>query len=85
VSDIKEVEQEEADRFMEELETLLRSFEENEIQPEQFAQVSLQDPVLLLLAQHRSFRICRREIFCPIENCHPRKPLKTLGQLTNHM
>jgi hypothetical protein len=85
VSDIEEAEQEEADRFMEELETLLRSFEENEVKADQFAQFSVQDPVLLLFAQHRGFRISRWEIFCPVENCHPKKPLRTLGKLTNHM
>jgi hypothetical protein len=85
MSDIEETGREEAERFMEKLEILLRSFEEDEAQPEQFTQVSFQDPIFLLLAQHRSFRICRREIFCPIENCHPRKPFVTFGKLTNHM
>jgi hypothetical protein len=28
----------------------------------------LEAPILLLLAQHRSFRICRREFFCPIQD-----------------
>jgi hypothetical protein len=72
-------------RMLEELETMLRSFEEDEIGEEHWVEVSLEDPVLLLLTQHRSFRICRCELFCPEEGCHPNKPIKTLGQLATHM
>jgi hypothetical protein len=84
-SDIAEAEEEEADRFLGELESLLRSFQEDEIEEEHFAQVSLQDPVLLLLAQHRSFRICRRELFCPVEKCRYAKPFTSVGQMANHI
>jgi hypothetical protein len=38
-------------RRAEELEVLLRSFSEDEIGEDEFAEVSLEDPVLLLLAQ----------------------------------
>jgi hypothetical protein len=85
-SDIDEAEEEAANNFREELETLLRSFEEHEVPPEeQIAEVSLEDPILLLLAQSRSFRICRRELFCPDESCHLTKRFNGLGQLTNRM
>jgi hypothetical protein len=56
ISDIEESEEEEAENFRGALETLLRTFEEDEIQPEeQSAEASLEEPVLLLLAQNRSF------------------------------
>jgi hypothetical protein len=65
-SDFEEAEEEEAENFREELEALLRSFEDDEIKPEeQSTEVSLNEPVLLLLAQNRSFRICRREVQVP--------------------
>jgi hypothetical protein len=47
--------------------------------------VKLEDPILLLLAQHRSFRICRKEFFCPIQECHPHKPILSLGRLAIHI
>jgi hypothetical protein len=68
-----------------ELEALLRRFEEEEIPPELFAPVQLDDPLLLLLAQHRSFRICRREFFCPDERCRSAREITSIGRLTNHM
>jgi hypothetical protein len=83
-SDIEEGE-EEAHKFQEELETLLKNFEEDEIGMEEKSEyLSLEKPILQLLAQSRSFRICRRELFCPDENCIQTKKLKTLGQLMNH-
>jgi hypothetical protein len=57
------------DQKLERLENILERFKENEIPIEQCAEVTLQGPLLLLLAQHRSFRICRRKTFCPEENC----------------
>jgi hypothetical protein len=42
---------------------LLKIFEDSEVIPDDFAEVSLESPVLLILAQHRSFRICRRKSF----------------------
>jgi hypothetical protein len=83
-SDIEEGE-EEAHMFQEELETLLKNFKEHEIGIEKQSEyLFLERPILQLLAQSRSFRICRRELFCPDENCIQTKKLKTLGQLTNH-
>jgi (p)ppGpp synthase/HD superfamily hydrolase len=52
-------------QILERLEDLLGSFEQNEIPIEQCAQATLEDPILLLLAQQRSFRIHRQTIFCP--------------------
>jgi hypothetical protein len=52
------------DKKLEELEALLKTFEDDEILPCAFVEVSLESPVLLILAQHRSFRICRRKFFC---------------------
>jgi hypothetical protein len=80
-----EAEAADGERMLEELEALLRSFEEDEIQEANFARVTMEEPVLLLLAQHRSFRICRRKLFCPVENCHSNKPITSVGRLTLHM
>jgi hypothetical protein len=85
-SDIGEAEKGEANNFREDLEALLRSFEEDEILPQEESEVvSLGEPVLRRLTQSRCFRICRREFFYPDEGCHRTKRFKTLGQLTNHM
>jgi hypothetical protein len=46
--------------------------------------VSLQDQLLFLLAQHRSFRICRNTFFCPEENTGPRT-IRSLGEMALHM
>jgi hypothetical protein len=56
-SDIEE--EGEANNFREELEALLRSFEEDEILPQEESEtVSLDDPILRLFTQSRCFRIC---------------------------
>jgi hypothetical protein len=84
ISDVEEAEEEEAENWRGELETLLRSFEDDEIQPEeQSTEVSLAKRLLLLPAQNRSFRICRRELFCSDEGCHQARRYKSIGQLTN--
>jgi hypothetical protein len=70
---------------LEKLESLLHEFAADEISPDQFAEVSLASPVLLLLAQHRSFKICRKELFCPEENFRLRKKIKTIGKLATHL
>jgi hypothetical protein len=56
-------ERENGSRKLVELNVLLASFEEEKIQPNDLAQVSLEEPMVLLLAQHGSFRICRRHFF----------------------
>jgi hypothetical protein len=62
---------------------LLERFKDNKIPIEQRAEVTLQDPLLLLLAQHRSFRICRRTLFCLEENCRSRS-MRTVGEMALH-
>jgi hypothetical protein len=39
----------------------------------------------LLLAQQRSFRICRKDIFCPDEHCPSTKKIGTIQKLTTHI
>jgi hypothetical protein len=57
--DIEEAEEGEANNFREDLEALLRSFEEDEILPQKESEaVSLDEPILRLLTQSRCFRIC---------------------------
>jgi hypothetical protein len=51
------------------LENLLDTLERDEVPPERWTDVKLNDPELLLLAQHRSFQICRNHSFCPIQDC----------------
>jgi hypothetical protein len=64
---------------------LMKDFERDEIQPERFTEVTLDDPILLLLAQHRCFRICRSEFLCPVQDCRPHKLITSLGRLATHL
>jgi hypothetical protein len=80
-----ELEKVDDDKKLEELEALLKTFEEDEVLPDDFAEVSLESPVLLILAQHRSFRISRRKLFCLEENCREREKIKTLNKYVMHM
>jgi hypothetical protein len=81
--DENEEEEEESQR-LEQLEELLTSFEQDEISIEECTQITLEDSLLRLLAQHRSFRICQRTIFCPEEKCRS-KPMRSLAALATHM
>jgi hypothetical protein len=67
------------------LKEMLQSFQEEEIRPEDFAQVTLQDPLLVLLAQHRNFQICRKEIFCSAEDCPLMRKIGTIQKLATHL
>jgi hypothetical protein len=69
--------------MLNELERLLKRFEEDEIEEAQFAKISLESPVLFLLAQHRSFRICQRKFFYPEQDCQSNRPITSLGRLTS--
>jgi hypothetical protein len=69
----------------EELETLLRECENDEIAPEGLVDASLDDPVLLSLAQHWTFRISRLELFCSNDGCQSRRTVKTWVQLATQM
>jgi hypothetical protein len=62
---------EDQERMVNDLEELMFDFEGDEIPSEKIGEVSLEDPVLLLLAQYRSFRICRNEFFFPESDCRP--------------
>jgi hypothetical protein len=73
------------DKKLEELEALLKTFEDDEVLPRDFAEMSLESPVLLILAQHRNFRICRRRFFCLEENCREREKIKRLNKHVTHM
>jgi hypothetical protein len=72
-------------RKLEELKTLLRKFAEHELAPELLTEITLDDPVLLLLAQFRSFRISRLELFSRGDDCESRRAIRTWGQLATHM
>jgi hypothetical protein len=66
------------------LKILLKTFKREEISPKRSVKVMLEDPILLL-AQQRSFRICRREFFCPIRDYRPHKLITSLGRLATHI
>jgi hypothetical protein len=66
------------------LKTLLKTSKREEISPKRFAKVMLED-LILLLAQQRSFPICRREFFCPIQDYRPHKLITSLGRLATHI
>jgi hypothetical protein len=80
-----EAERAEADQKLEELNTLLENFAREEIPPEHCADVEGDTPLLLLLVQHRSFRICRRLFFCPEEGCQAREEIRTVNKYTTHL
>jgi hypothetical protein len=66
------------------LKIFLKTFKREEISPKRFPKVMLEDPILLL-AQQQSFRICRREFFCPIQDCRPHKLITSLGRLAAYI
>jgi hypothetical protein len=77
--------EDEESAMIDNLEQLMETFEREEIPPERFTEAMLEDPILLLLAQHRSFRICRREFICLIQGYRPHKPITLLGRLASHI
>jgi hypothetical protein len=66
------------------LEGPLNSFAADEIPPDRHIGVSLRDPLLLLLAQQRNFRICRADVFCPDEGCPSTRKVGTIQKLSTH-
>jgi hypothetical protein len=68
-----------------ELEDMLLNFSGQELPETSRSEINLSDPIVALLSQSRSFRVCRREIFCPVEGCaHPRE-IRTIGKLALHL
>jgi hypothetical protein len=67
------------------LETLLHTCEEEEVPEERLIKERLEDPILSLLAQYRSFQICRSRFFCPVQECRLHKPITSLGRLATHL
>jgi hypothetical protein len=43
------------------------------------------DPLILLLSQGRPFRICRAEVFCPVEHCRYDREIRSIGKLARHL
>jgi hypothetical protein len=43
--------------------------EGHELRPEEVRPTRLGDPVLMILAQHKAYRICGIIIFCPVDGC----------------
>jgi hypothetical protein len=73
------------EQITEELEMLPKRFREEEVPDERMTKVKLEDQLLLLLAQHRSFQICRRAPFCPNKHCRSKKKILTFGRLVTHL
>jgi hypothetical protein len=67
----------------ENLEKFLQDFADTPQIPRFEGDLSLDDPVLLLIAQARCERICRTELFCPFPECH--EPIRSNGALSTHL
>jgi hypothetical protein len=66
----------------ERLERFLWMMECHELQPEEIRPKTLGDPVLWILAQHKAYRICRTEMFCPVDGCT--KWIANVSRLMGH-
>jgi hypothetical protein len=71
----------------EEIETKLEDFlselSANPIQEADRTPLSLDTPIIPALVQSKSYRICRKQIFCPFEDCHAE--VATIQMLSNHL
>jgi hypothetical protein len=67
------------------LEGLLESSAAHDVPPDRHIGVSLGDPLVLLLAQHRSVRIGRTDPFCPDEGCPSTRKVGTIQQLSAYL
>jgi hypothetical protein len=69
----------------ERLERFLGTMEGHELRPEEVRPTRLGDPVSSMLAQHKAYRICRREMFCPVDGCTKRiaNVSRLMGYLRN--
>jgi hypothetical protein len=66
-----------------ELESFLSDLAANPIPEADRIPLSLDTPILLALVQSKAHRICRKQIFCPFEDCHTE--LSTTQMLSNHL
>jgi hypothetical protein len=62
----------------------LLNFSENRIRSGRINEVPLADSILSLLAQTRSFRICRTTMLCPIEGDACKHGIRSIGTLALH-
>jgi hypothetical protein len=72
-----------SDEIKEKLEELLHATQEAEVAPNDTIPINLDTPMVVLLAQYRCFRICRKEVFCPAERCE--KAFGDIGKLATHL
>jgi hypothetical protein len=68
-----------------ELEAVLELFRVNKLPPSSHCEMTLESSPILLLAQSRFFRICRADVFCPLEGCPRAKEIHSIGKLANHL
>jgi hypothetical protein len=64
---------------------MLLNFSGQELPETSRSEVNLSDPIVALLSQSRSFRICRRETFSPVEGCAHQREIRTIGKLALHV
>jgi hypothetical protein len=65
------------------LEDFLSNLSANPIQETDRIPISLDTPIILALVQSKAHRICRKQIFCPFEECHT--GITTIQMLSNHL
>jgi hypothetical protein len=67
----------------ERLERFLGTMESHESRPEDVRPTRLGDPVLSILAQPKTYRICRTKVFCPVDGCTKR--IANVSRLMGHL
>jgi hypothetical protein len=67
----------------ERLKRFLGTMEGDELRPEGVRRTTHGDPVLSILAQHKAYRICRTQMFCPVDGCTKR--IANVSRLMGHM
>jgi hypothetical protein len=65
------------------LETFLEALQSNPIQESEKIPMPLEMPLILALIQNRSDRICRKNIYCPVESCT--RKIKTINMLSEQI
>jgi hypothetical protein len=65
------------------LENFLGTLASNPIQEADKVPMSLEMPLILALIQNRTDRICKKEIFCPVDGCTRKR--KTITMLSEHL